>query len=314
MTASTAPQGPGPDGARPDGAAPGDAATDDVRDLAARAAATDGVEPLSEAFLLALGDDDQGVEHHPRHLDDGTLVGYAQRRPDGSAELVVDPEHRRRGHGRALVGELTAADPSVRIWAHGDLPAARALAVAVGLAPVRSLHVMGRPLNADDLADHALPEGFSVRPFQPGHDEDAWVAINAAAFAQHPEQGALTRRDLEARMALPWFDADGLLMVEATEPPLGAPSLAAFHWTKREPGGDAGEVYVLGVHPAYQGRGLAGPLTALGLAHLARHGATSVHLYVDGDNAPALATYRRAGFSDLFVDVMYAAGAASATR
>lgn len=286
-------------------------AAEEVRDLARRAALVDGVEPLSEAFLLDLAGDH--VEHHTRTADGGCIVGYAQRRSDGSAELVVDPQHRRRGHGRALLSAVLAR-PGTRVWAHGDLPAARALAAAAGLTAVRRLHLMGQPLTAEDAAGSALPEGFSLRPFRVGEDEDAWVATNAAAFAHHPEQGALTRHDLETRMRQRWFDADGLLLVEAVAPAGEGerPGLAAFHWTKREPGSDVGEVYVLGVHPAYQGRGLAGPLTALGLAHLARQGATEVRLYVDGDNAPALATYRRAGFTDLSVDVMYAAAPAGA--
>ncbi len=60
------------------------------------------------------------------------------------------------------------------------------------------------------------------------------------------------------------------------------------------------------MHPAYQGHGLAGPVTRLGLAHLAGRGLAAVHLYVDGDNVRARATYARLGFVDAGVDVRYA--------
>jgi mycothiol synthase len=59
------------------------------------------------------------------------------------------------------------------------------------------------------------------------------------------------------------------------------------------------------VHPAYQGRGLGRPVTALGLAHLAALGLPEVVLYVDGDNTAAIRTYTGLGFGSIMVDVMY---------
>jgi len=108
-------------------------------------------------------------------------------------------------------------------------------------------------------------------------------------------------------MAQDWFDPAGFFLVQDTTvtDDDGEHPLAAFHWTKREPGSATGEVYVVGVHPAYQGRGLAGPVTGLGTSYLARQGADSVDLYVDGDNTRALATYRRAGFEDDAIHVVY---------
>ncbi len=171
---------------------------------------------------------------------------------------------------------------------------------------------MARPLGEADLdpAASALPAGFTARAFEPGRDEQAWLATNAAAFAHHPEQGSLTLEDLQERMALPWFDPAGFILVVADERP---DEVAAFHWTKVDPeetssidpSRPAGEVYVVGVHPAYQGRGLGRPVTALGLAHLASLGLPEVVLYVDGDNLAATRTYTGLGFRSIMVDVMY---------
>jgi len=286
-----------------------DRTASDLRDLWQRAADADGVAAVSEAFRLAVGPPRDGVVHLLRSAGDGTLVGYAQvaaaGTPDAVAELVVDPRHRRRGHGRALLdGVLDEGARSV--WAHGLLPAADALARSTGLVLTRSLHRMTRPLTTADAADPVLPEGFSVRAFEPSRDDETWVRLNAAAFAGHPEQGRLTVADLHERMAQPWFDPAGFLLVveDATA------EVVAFHWTKVEPGASGeqtgtGEVYVVGVDPAHQGRGLGGPLTALGLAHLARQGLAEVELYVDGDNTAARRTYTRLGFSDAAVDGQY---------
>jgi mycothiol synthase len=314
-----------------------------VHDLHLRAVAADGVSPLSEQPLLSLTSPSGRVRHLLGYAGE-QLTGYAQldsaTGSDASAELFVAPDARRQGVGRALVDAVLEAAPEARLWAHGQLPAAQALAASAGLTPVRELHKMARPLTEADLdpAARALPSGFRARAFEPGRDEQAWLATNAAAFAHHPEQGRLSLADLQDRMAQPWFDPAGLILVEAdgTVTPGdaaaanggAAPELAAFHWTKVDPdqrssldpstgprrghdeeGREAsqlvGEVYVVGVHPAYQGRGLGRPVTALGLAHLAGLGLPEVVLYVDGDNQAAIRTYTGLGFRSIMVDVMY---------
>lgn len=298
-----------------------------VRELAGRAEAADGVGALSEASRLALGPEPPpGTVHVLAREDsgdddrDGMLLGYAQVWPDGSAELVVDPDARRGGTGGALWAAAHEAGAQ-RVWAHGDLPAARAFAEAAGLTPVRSLLRMGRPLTRDDTSPRPLPKGYAVSTFAVRRTEtpdplEELRALNAAAFADHPEQGRLTAADLRARTEEPWFDAEGLLYVTDESDRGRGP--VAFHWTKIEPdqhGSDdaarlVGEVYVVGVHPAYQGRGLAGPLTDLGLAHLVARGCTDVVLYVDGENAAARATYERAGLRVQATDRVYAVVAA----
>jgi mycothiol synthase len=287
-----------------------------VRALADAAAAADGVAPLSEQPLLQLT---AGLETvHLLARDDGaSLAGYAQLdlgAPDvASGELVVAPDARRAGLGRRLLdaGRQVAAtatdEPAPRrlvVWAHGDLPAARALAASAGLGVVRELWRM-----TVDLEQHpvdgtaALPNGVTVRPFRRGEDEDRWRWLNARAFAHHPEQGRLTREDLEARMAEPWFDPDGFLLAERDGVLLGS------CWTKvHPPEGDAGpvgEIYVVGVDPDAQGLGLGGALTRLGLRHLAGRGLRQVMLYTDGDNEVAIRTYTRVGFVRTAVDVQY---------
>ena len=291
-----------------------------VRDLQAAATAADGVSPLSEQTVLSLGAPSGRVRHLLGYAAE-QLTGYAQLEgasgTGASGELVVDPAARRQGTGRALVDAVLAAAPGARLWAHGRLPAAQALAAATGLEAVRELHKMARPLGAADLdpAAATLPAGFSARAFVPGQDEQAWLATNAAAFAHHPEQGRMTLADLRERMDQPWFDPAGFIIVEADASVAddAAGEVAAFHWTKvdpeqrssADPSRTAGEVYVVGVHPAYQGRGLGRPVTALGLAHLAGLGLPEVVLYVDGDNQAAIRTYTGLGFRSIMVDVMY---------
>ena len=157
----------------------------------------------------------------------------------------------------------------------------------LGLRPVRTLQVLGRSLSGD-LPPAEPPAGITIRTFRPGLDEDGWLAVNARAFAFHPEQGSLTRTDLEQRMAEPWFDPAGFFVAVRDDPADGAPGdgtpIVGFHWTKREPGSPTGEVYVIGVDPAAGVRGLGTPLLGVGLRHLREVGASEVDLYVEADN------------------------------
>lgn len=282
-----------------------------VEELAAAATEVDGVAPFSEQPLLDLRSH-AGSSEVPASLRpvvvDGELVAAALHPDDDpdSVEVVVHPDHRRRGLGGELVRAVLADRPAARFWAHGNLPAARATARAAGLELVRELLRMERELGPTSVGG-VLPEGFSARAFEPGRDEEAWLEVNAAAFAHHPEQGRMTRTDLDRRMAEPWFDPAGLILVH--DDTTGA--LAGSHWTKvptdqTEGEPRRGEVYVVAVAPAYQGRGLARPVTELGLAHLASVGVDVVELYVEGDNTPALRTYERQGFTRAATDAMYA--------
>jgi mycothiol synthase len=262
--------------------------------LASRARDADGVDPLNEASRLALDAGHAGRVH--MSVKDGATV-VAAAFADGLApvELVVDPDHRRRGHGGALLTRLLAAGEK-QFWAHGDLPAAQALAAAKHLRPVRTLLVLRLQMDAPPEPEQ-VPDGVTIRTFGPD-DVDAVVQVNGRAFASHPEQGTMDRADFEQRAGNDWFDPEGLFVAERDGTVVG------FHWTKVE--GEVGEVYVVGVDPSEQGSGLGTALTARGLRHLHETGLRTVDLYVEGDNDPALTVYRRLGFTEHARDVLYA--------
>lgn len=319
MTGAAAPSGPpGP----PDPRAPVRVAegrlspgqAEQVLSLAAAAQAADGVAPLSESVLLQVR---HGSGQRARDLlatVGDTAVGYAHLDgPDASdgavsGELVIHPAQRRRGYGTALISAVTAAAAGhgIHIWAHGDLPAAAALARSAGFTRFRALWQMRMSLGDRVLPRPAFPQGVTLRTFRPGQDEDEWLAVNSRAFARHPEQGSWTRKDLEIREAEPWFDPDGFFIAERDGRMVG------FHWTKVHPakdgdGGDApiGEVYVVGVDPEGQGGGLGRALTLAGVARLQRLGLSQVMLYVDESNVPAVKMYASLGFARWHTDVMY---------
>lgn len=278
-----------------------------VRTLAAAAAAHDGVAPLGEQTFLDLADPGAPAARLLALAGDA-VVGYGHvdlRRAPASAELVVAPDARGAGIGAALLAAVRrAADAAgagpVRVWAHGDLPGARALAALTGLAVRRELWQMARDLPPHGAPTPApeLPPDVTLRPYRPGADDDAVLAVNARAFAWHPEQGRLDAAGLAARRAEPWFRPEDLLLAERVG------RVVAFTWLKVDDPAD-GELYVLAVDPAAQGTGLGRALTAVTLERLAARGLRRAVLFTEADNHPAVATYRRAGFDVVRRDVQY---------
>jgi mycothiol synthase len=257
-----------------------------ILSLANRIAAQDGAPPLSDDALTHLSSPD--VEHVVAR-DGGQLIGYGQRR-DGSAEIAADAD---------VAGVLVDAlrEPGLLIWAHGRRSGLTQVLGSRGFTPTRELYQLRRPL--DDLPpDPPLPEGVTVRSFQPGQDEQAWLEVNAAAFATHREQGRRTLAELQALMAEPWFAPWDFLLADRDGELLG------FHWTKVH-SAELGEVYVLGISPNAQGLGLGNALLVRGLRHLAERGCTEVLLYVDGDNTGARRLYEKAGFHEHDLDVQW---------
>ncbi len=296
-----------------------------VRALVDRAEQRDGVPPISEHQLLRVSNTDPAApwRHVIARAGDGTLAGYAIVDPSGDdpeAEIVVDPDHRRGGVGHGLlqqVREISEGRPAL-VWSHGTSDASALFAAHQHAEATRILWQLRRP--AGPLPDIEPPPAVRIRTFEPA-DEQRWVELNAAAFADHPEQGSWTIEDLCAREREPWFDPAGFLIAQATDDGAGkvpAGDLAGFHWTKihgpsteqlaADPSmasSALGEVYVVGVDPRAQGLGLGKALTVAGVRHLQDRGVPEVLLYVDDSNTAALEMYRALGFSKFSRDTQY---------
>ncbi len=166
----------------------------------------------------------------------------------------------------------------------GDIHAA--MAETNHMTLVRELCRMHRDLPAPP------PRPLTVRPFEVGRDETAWLEVNNRAFAWHPEQGGWDLAALQAREAEPWFDPAGFFLHEIGD------RLAGFCWTKvhRDERPQLGEIFVIAVDPDLAGRGLGRDLVLIGLDWLAHQDLHHAILYVEGDNESALALYHHLGF------------------
>ncbi|HEY9477042.1 MAG TPA: mycothiol synthase [Microbacteriaceae bacterium] len=283
--------------------------------LIERASEADGQPPFSDQSLVELA---AGQRRLIAVGTDAAAIFAPSASGEAEAEFVVDPASRRRGLGGQLLGTLLQrSGGSLRVWAHGDHPAARILAARNGLEPVRTLLQLRAAVPAlrdgrqsallrerlGDAGSSPARAPWTVTAFRPGVDDAAWLAINAAAFSAHPEQGRLTQRDLDARKAEDWFDSDDFLLLRADN---NGAELAGFCWLKVD--GELGEFYAVGIAPDRQGHGLGRVLVEAGLARLAARGIRTANLYVEADNEPAVRLYRSFGFTDYTVDIQYASG------
>ncbi|MEZ5233079.1 MAG: mycothiol synthase [Acidimicrobiales bacterium] len=243
-------------------------------------------------FCAAWATDDELDDGHPDEV-----IAYAQvtRLPADEvwvAELVIDPDHQDRlvHLGAPLLQRaLKGSGQHTHYWVSDPTPAHLEVVARLGLHDHRMLHQMKRPLPLDAPAEL---RGLPTRAFEVGRDEEILLEVNRRAFASHPDQGHMTRAQLDERMAQPWFDPAGCLLTQIDG------RVAGFCWTKLFEDYDPplGEIHIIGVDPDFAGRGLGPRLVVAGLEHLAERGAAEGVLFVEGDNDGARAMYDRLGF------------------
>lgn len=275
----------------------------------------DGVEPFSEQFVLGIGDTRLG-HRHLAAKDGETLVGLAavslndDPSTPADVELVVHPEYRRAGIASSLIAKVEEQFPKAGFWAHGNLPAAKELARSLAMNKRRRLLVMSAAGDALTGVDSSIPAGYvqhsldvSAAEFGREFSERAWLEVNNDAFSWHPEQGGWDLERLHRAQEVDWYsDKDFLLLWDIGE---SEPQLAGFHWTKWQDKPGQGEVYVVGLSSDYRGKGLGGPVVAMGMAHLVAGGASEIILYVEDDNEAAVSRYEKLGFGIAEEHVVY---------
>ncbi len=291
---------------------------DQVKQIIRVATATDEMAPLSEHVLIHLNQGgDYADEHFLARLEDGSLVGYLHLDETDEVagpvvEIVVHPEFRNNGIGTKLVlfAKEKVKDARLRLWAHGELGSAYALAQKLGFTKSRELWQMRRSLYAE-LPKLELSQNISLRNFVPNQDEEEFISLNKQVFAEHPEQSRLDLPDLLIRMKEAWFTSTGFFLAEDNNK-----GLIGFNWTKIHGSETSdskhghfkiGEIYVLGVSPANREKGLGRALAIRGLEYLRDQGLGAAMLYVDRDNLPAIKLYESIGFAHWDTDVMFQA-------
>ncbi len=275
----------------------------------------DGTPPIAEHVLLHLRHGGDKSDSHIVLEEDNQVIAYAHLDATDlvagpSVEAVVHPNHRGKGLGTLILNEaIKVCGDKTRIWSHGDLPAAKAIAASLKLERLWSNLLMSKSLG--DI--QPITSKYPIRTFMPDLDNQAFLSLNNKVFANYPDQGGWSEDDLKVRLNEGWFDEKGFFVAEAKG------ELIGFCWTKihgahthSHDGGDddhghdeLGEIYVLAVNPDYKGQGVGRDLTITGLNYLKYQGLNNVMLYVGVENKPAFNLYKSLGFNEFGSDVMY---------
>jgi ribosomal protein S18 acetylase RimI-like enzyme len=185
----------------------------------------------------------------------------------------------------AETGEQATLDCSCR----ADNPRRLAMLQAQGFAlePVRSLSYE-RSLAAP-VSPQPLPPGFSIRPAHGTSEVEALVALHRAAFGTEN----MTVEQRLAMMNAPHYIPELDLLAIAPGGELAAFCVCGFE----TPDHSVGYTDPIGVHPAYQKRGLGLAVVTIGLDRLQRAGAKTATLGTSSENAAMQALAGKAGFA-----------------
>lgn len=273
---------------------PGDGAA--IREIMERSLAT-GEQPGSthHQIVTMLG----GLEVDPSRFfvadDDGRVVGFVGRRFN---LLVVHPAERRRGHGTRL---LEAALADVRQAGETELslasfgrPEPEAFLTRHGFAYAHSLWLLSLPPD-QAVPTPEVPADLILRQLRRDENIGSYVALINTSFADHPTPLAVDEALVRHVHAQPDFDPTTTAVVTPRDEP-ERPIAFCRTGLIRENAVLIGDIHLLGVLPAWRGRGLGRELLRWGIHRLRDGGATTLILTIEARNERALRLYERHGF------------------
>jgi mycothiol synthase len=262
----------------------------DIQNFLDQIEAEDGLPPMSEAKIARLASRESVVVVAEDDRVMGVGVAATHDQNDGtvhwSVETAVPRSMRFDAFEAAVVSAALGLVPrgaALSVWSsRATLSAALE---DLGFAVVRSLAYMAVALPVPSRQTE-----HRIRRFRMA-DTAAFLRANADAYRDHREASSLTNDKFLELSAARWFDEAGLLLVEREE------EIVGFCWTKMHPGGN-GEIYRIGVVPAYQGLGIGRALLLAGLQHIeAQPQVERATLWVDTANASAMTLYTSIGMS-----------------
>lgn len=250
---------------------------------------------------------------HPTYIavnGEGELVG--------TASIIADAYQRKGKQARFRVLHCENGDAAVyrrlldEIVKHGDglegmfifvpsvNPGLMEIIGQLGFQVERySFLLVNEPLQP---ASYELPEGYGIRAFRPGEDEEAWCAVRNAGFAQLKGSQTPITPDMVAKYA---GEADylngGMLFLVHGDRPVGIVRCTDDEYLDA-PIMNIGPLALL---PEYQGKGLGRLLLRRALEFGRENGYSRVILCVNAENERAKALYLQEGFKEAEYAVNY---------
>ncbi len=252
----------------------------------------DGHPPLSGHKLETM----RGNQSRAGVWSDGAVLcvlavaAYHKSGDHWAVEIAVAPANRdgRTEEASIRVGTDLVPDRAAhRLWAFrtDQIEAAERL----GYREVRSVLRMAGSIPIQTSERTRQTEIGVMEP----DDVPSIIALNNRAFADHPEQGAMTAASFTSLVGQPGFDPAGILVARKGE------RIAGFCITKREES-ENGEIFVIAVDPIDHHLGIGRELIEEGFDVLRDGGVLTVNLWVDEENEAAIGLYASLGLVEAF--------------
>ncbi len=213
--------------------------------------------------------------------------------------FTVHRDYRKRGVGRqlyALIAQQAAQHPLKRLYSGG----AKAHTLKQEFLARRGFefdrYFWRMRLPADkDVPPVQLPEGYTVRTFVPGQDEELFMNVRNVCFADHFGSTPYTPETTAYIIQQEMFQPAGLFFAFKDG------VVAGYCWSAISAEENArrnvsvGWIEHLGTVPEHRGVGLGRALLLIGVQHL-RQQVSVVELGMEGENVAALRLYESVGF------------------
>ena len=140
----------------------------------------DGTPAIAEHVLLHLRHGGDKSDSHLVIEENHQVIAYAHLDTTDlvagpSVEAVVHPQHRGKGLGALILKEaIKICGDRTRIWSHGDLPPAKAIAASLKLERLWSNLLMSKTLGEIQPVTSKYP----IRTFIPSLDNQAFLDLN----------------------------------------------------------------------------------------------------------------------------------------
>jgi mycothiol synthase len=153
-----------------------------------------------------------------------------------------------------------------------------------------------------DVPEIHLPEGYELRAFRPGQDENNWLTVRNAAFSTlKGSETPLTTEGVKKLLTDDDYLEGGMMILFDKEKPVGVIRGAHDEYD----GAPIMNIGPIAILPEYQGLGLGRSLLRASLGFAKEKGYKSTILSVNGENARAQALYIQEGFKQVEAVVCY---------
>jgi mycothiol synthase len=153
-----------------------------------------------------------------------------------------------------------------------------------------------------DIPEVEIPDGYELRTFRPGQDEEHWIKVRNAAFSTlKGSETPLTTEGVKKLLTDDDYLEGGMMILFDQEKPVGVIRGADDEYDEA-PIMNIGPVAIL---PEYQGRGLGRTLLRASLKFAKEKGYKRTILSVNGENERAQSLYIQEGFKQVEAVVCY---------